>query len=136
MPIELEGSHGHCATAFTILSMHLVCPKVLQITLGPGQFHGFPKPMPANTKPCRFVRSTMGGFLADVLVSSMDILSGVSVFCHTCAARFGKCYRIYSTSRDSTTFSVILRHLEFWSPKCSCSSQQSCKSTSFIISRA
>ena len=48
--------------------------------LGPDQFRGFPKPTPAKMKPCGFVRSTPAGFLADVLVSSVETLSGVSAF--------------------------------------------------------
>ena len=61
----------------------------------PGQFRGFLKPTPAKMKPCGFVRSTPAGFLARVLVSSVETSSGVSVFV-TLLSRLCRPWRILS----------------------------------------
>ena len=50
------------------------------IALGPGQLRRVRKPTPAKMKPRGFVRPTPAGFFAELLVSSMGSLLGVSVF--------------------------------------------------------
>ena len=73
------------------------------------------KPTPAKMKPCGFVRSTPAGFLAGVLVSSVETLSGVSAFV-TLAQHAWKisnhiCFFIISryNSMDLTTRHIRIR---------------------------